>query len=185
MDGSRDRDKLLGSAVCLRHATGLWSMDTYDASRNIPQEYGRRQSHDISHTSSEVEKQKEVAHEAAGKGGAIQGNAPDPYMSHERLNHNDDNSNPHQRGSGKPRASSSLPAPLSSRFCLQGVTQAAIESRFAKGPVVAAINGIAVEANHQSLLVSSVGSASVSLIHHQCIPRRGLTGSHHRHRDGA
>lgn len=54
-----------------------------------------------------------------------------------------------------PTPFSSLPSgnwPLSGRSALHFVTRAEMDKTFAKGPIVAAISGKAVDATHQSLL---------------------------------
>lgn len=60
----------------------------------------------------------------------------------------------HQRGSGMSTPALSVPSgncPLFGRLTRHFETSAAIERTLAKGPIVAARRGIAVDANHQSL----------------------------------
>lgn len=60
----------------------------------------------------------------------------------------------HHCGSGMPTPFSSAPngnRPSSGRSALHFVTRAEIDSTFAKGPIVAAMRGNAVDATHQSL----------------------------------
>ena len=63
----------------------------------------------------------------------------------------------HQVGSAKPTDASSVPLPSSGMLALHDVTKAVMDRTLAMGPVVAAIKGTAVEANHQSW-----GSSSLS-----------------------
>lgn len=62
----------------------------------------------------------------------------------------------HQYGSGMPTPFSSAPSgscPSSGKSALHFVTRAEMDRTFARGPIVAAMRGKAVDATHQSLLI--------------------------------
>ncbi len=73
----------------------------------------------------------------------------------------------HQWGSGKPTEYESCPGYTGSKLFLHEVMRAAMDMTLARGPVVAARSGIAVEANHQSFPRSS--SSGLIRNFHNCL----------------
>ena len=133
---------------------GLLGFTTHNQGRQDPEDNGKRQCYNVTHSPGKIEQQEYVAQEAKGQGNDVEYDLPRENCISTCSQDLAIVDSTYHLGSVIPTPLSSMPAgscPLSGSVRRQGEAKAAMDKTLERGPMVAATRGIAVEANHHRL----------------------------------